>query len=413
MASGKARVLVVDDEVTAREGLERLLRIEGFDVDAAADARQALELAAQTAPDIVVTDLRMPGMGGVELLLALRARGCDLPVIVATACDEVAPAVAAIRAGATDYLTKPIDADALFLAIDRALATRDLRRDAAALRARNQELAAEAERNLRAREELLSIVAHDVRGPLGVITFAIESLTTPDSHLDPDVAGKLRVIQRAAKRMACLVKDLLDFARIQAGDLVLELGSHEASDLIREVGAMLDPVANERGIRIAVSLQDFTLRCASERIVQVLANLVSNALRVSPPDRPLRLRAESRGEHAWFAVEDDGPGIPPDQLALVFQRGWREDKTRRDGAGLGLSIAKGIVEAHGGTLGVESRVGAGTTFHFTLPLRGPERAPWHLTSSAPLHGDLSGTPLAPADATSQGGNDAGGLEPRR
>ena len=384
MASAKAHVLIVEDEVAAREGLERLLRIEGFDVDAAADAREALALAARTAPDLVVTDLRMPGMGGVELLLALRARGFDAPVIVVTGCGEIAPAVAATRAGATDYLTKPIDADALFLAIDRALATRDLRRDAAALRARNEELSGEAQRNLRAREELLAIVAHDVRGPLGVIMLAAESLTKLDSRPDAEVEGKLRVIQRAAKRMALLVKDVLDFARIQAGDLVLELAPHQGSDLVREVVATLDPVANERGIDIAVTVSDFTVHCASERVVQVLANLLSNALRVSPPDRPLRLRAEPRGEHAWFAVEDEGPGIPGDQLPLVFQRGWRKDKTRRDGAGLGLSIAKGIVEAHGGTIGVESRVGVGSTFYFTLPLRGPERAPWHLTSPAPL-----------------------------
>ena len=153
---------------------------------------------------------------------------------------------------------------------------------------------------------------------------------------------------------------------------------------------MLEPVANERGIRIAVTLRDFTLRCAPERIVQVLANLVSNALRVSPPNRPVRLRAEPRDEHAWFAVEDEGPGIPPEQLLLVFQRGWRENKARREGAGLGLSIAKGIVEAHDGTLGVESRVGVGSTFHFKLPLRGPQRASWHVTSAEPQRG--------PADA---------------
>ncbi len=404
MASARAHVLVVDDEASARDGLERLLRIEGFDVEAAGGAPEALELAARTAPDIVVTDLRMPGMGGVELLLALRARGFELPVIVATACDEVAPAVDAIRAGASDYLTKPIDANALFLAIDRALATRDLRREAAALRARNEELAVEAERNLRAREELLSIVAHDVRGPLGVITLAAESLTTADRRLDADVAGTLRVIQRSAKRMTRLVEDLLDFARIQAGDLVLELGSHQASDLIREVVAMLDPVANERGIHIAVTLSDFTVRCAAEKTVQVLANLVSNALRVSPPDRPVRLRAEPRGEHGWFAVEDEGLGIPREALPLVFQRGWREDKARREGAGLGLSIAKGIVEAHEGTIGVESRVGGGSTFHFTLPLRGPQRASWHVMSPDPQRAPLdTKTPppfqTALADAT--------------
>lgn len=180
MACEKPNVLVVDDDASAREGLARLLRVEGFDVDTAADGSAALELAARSTPDIVVTDLRMPGMGGLEMLEALRARGFELPIIVATACDEVALAVAAIRAGATEYLTKPINADLLLIAIDRSLATRDLRRKAAAVRARKEDLALEVERNLLAREALLPIAARAVRGPLGVVTLTADPSATTE-----------------------------------------------------------------------------------------------------------------------------------------------------------------------------------------------------------------------------------------
>ena len=382
MATGRGRVLVVDDDAVASKALARLLSSEGFEVESAANASEALELAARTRPDIVVTDLRMPGMGGVALLEALRGRGFELPVIVATGCDQITSAVTAIRAGAADYLIKPIDADVLVLAIDRALATWDLRRDAAALRARNEELAVEAETNLRAREELLSIVAHDIRGPLGIITLAAETVLL-DDRLNPDATRRVQMIQRAGKSMSNLVEDLLDFGRIQGGHLVLELGNHHVSGIIQDVVAMHEPLAQERGIRIAVAVGDFELRCASERLVQVLGNLVSNALRLSPPNSAIRLRAELRGEHAWFAVEDEGPGIPSEELALVFQRSWRENKARRQGAGLGLSIAKGIVEAHGGTLGIESRVGAGSTFHFAIPLHGLARGSWSVGAPEP------------------------------
>jgi two-component system response regulator HydG len=130
----KVRILVVDDEAAARTGLEKLLRQEGYDVDLAEAGKSALRIAAEHPPDVVVTDLNMPGMDGVELLLKLREQDRELPVILATAQDEVETAVRAMRAGAEDYLTKPIDFDALQLAIERAIERRNLRLETENLR---------------------------------------------------------------------------------------------------------------------------------------------------------------------------------------------------------------------------------------------------------------------------------------
>ena len=134
IAKAKARVLVVDDEPSARSGLEKLLRQEGYDVDVAPDGATALAIAAEHPPDVAVTDLKMPGMDGVELLSRLRRQDAELPVLVVTAFGDVSSAVGAMRAGADDYLTKPVDFDALLLSLERALERRKLRTETDALK---------------------------------------------------------------------------------------------------------------------------------------------------------------------------------------------------------------------------------------------------------------------------------------
>jgi two-component system response regulator HydG len=144
----KSRVLVVDDEASARTGLEKLLRQEGYAVDSAEDGASALKLAAEHPPDVVVTDLSMPGMNGVELLTKLREQDRELPVIMATASSDVGSAVSAMRAGAEDYLTKPIDFDALTVAIERAIERRNLRVETENLRRQLRERDGEGLRGL-------------------------------------------------------------------------------------------------------------------------------------------------------------------------------------------------------------------------------------------------------------------------
>lgn len=384
MASRSIQVLVVDDEPLASSAFEQLLCAEGFDARVASNGREALDLVEKYTPDIIVTDLRMPEMDGLVLLKELRAKHIEVPVILATAVNDVVPALAAIRAGAAEYLTKPIDSDMLLFAIERALRTSDLHREAAALRAHNEALAAEAERNLRAREELLAIVAHDLRGPLSTILLAASSLDSADG---PEAARKLELVERAARHMTKLVEDLLDAARIEMGGLVLDLAPHRASRLLGAVVSMLEPMAEQAGVRLETNiLDDFALSCAAERIVQVLSNLASNAINVTERGRRVRLLAELRGEHAWFTVEDEGPGIAPELVPHLFERGFHSDIGAHRGTGLGLTIAKGLVEAHGGVIGVESTLGAGSAFYLKLPLCGPERISWQvrLASTEPL-----------------------------
>lgn len=320
----------------------------------------------------------MPGMDGLALLDELHARHVDASVILVTAVDEAGPAVAAMRSGATDYLTKPVDVDVLLLTIERAVKTRELVREAVTLRARNAKLAADAERNLRAREELLSVVAHDLRGPLSTIV-----LGSSEQMRHPGAAARnLEIVHRAATRMKRLVEDLLDVARIEAGSLVLEMADHDASHVLDDVANLVGPMATDRGVRLeSVLRKDFVVRCAFERIVQVLANLASNAIRVTERGRRVVLAAERAGTVARFAVEDEGPGIAREHLAQIFVRGVRLPGARGGAAGLGLVIAKGIVEAHGGTIAVESALGAGSRFRFEIPLGGRESASWVVASS--------------------------------
>lgn len=368
-------ILLVDDELSARTAIERILSDAGFTIRCAADGRAALDLVRARVPDVVVTDLVMPNVDGLGVVAELRARSIDVPVVLLTALDEAGSAVSAMRAGATDYLTKPVDAEVLLHAIERALETRALVREAAALRQRNEELVAEAERNLRAREELLAIAAHDLRGPLSTILAA----TSPAFSFE----GKREIVGRAARRMLRLVEDLLDVARIEMGTFVIELLDHRASSLLEEMTAAVMPLAIQRGVRLETTIaKDFVVRCAFDRVVQVLVNLASNAIGVTPAGRRVTVSVERRRDAAWFDVRDEGPGIEPSAVSHVFERGWHGAEGGLSGAGLGLTIAKGIVEAHGGTIDVDSEHGAGSSFHFEIPLHAANRSSWHVGPAA-------------------------------
>jgi two-component system, sensor histidine kinase and response regulator len=377
MSRALTHVLLVDDDPDARGALARLLVGEGIHVDAAENGRVAMELASRAVPDVVVSDLQMPEMDGLGLLRALRARQLDVPVILVTGVEDVGSAVGAMRSGAADYLTKPVDADALLFSIERALKTRELLSVAAALRAKNEALTAESERNVRAREELLSIVAHDLRGPLGTIDLAV---SVARSENDPvDVARGLAVVERASARMSRLVEDLLDVTRIETGSLALDLAPQSASAVLREAMSAVGSLAAKSGVRLESFLSsDFRVHCAFERIVQALVNLASNAIRVTARGKSVRLRVERRGQRARFQIEDDGPGIPSEQLPRMFERGFSSTGGRRGGAGLGLAIVKGIVEAHRGSVAVETALGIGTTIHFEIPVDERKHTSWQV-----------------------------------
>jgi signal transduction histidine kinase len=224
----------------------------------------------------------------------------------------------------------------------------------------------DAEQALQLRDETLAIISHDLRSPLGAITATAQSLL---QHVPEETSRRqLDLIQRAAMRMDRLIDDLLDSAAIGAGRLTIAPKATRAGVLMREVVELWQPAAVQRGVTLDAAYGDSGcfVACDRERVMQVISNLLSNAVRFTPPRGSIRLSIESVDSVVQFAVQDSGPGIVPEYLPHLFKRFWRAPDQLREGTGLGLFIAKGIVEAHGGRIWVETGR-SGSTFRFTLP----------------------------------------------
>ncbi|NUQ22269.1 MAG: hypothetical protein HOQ09_15075 [Gemmatimonadaceae bacterium] len=225
----------------------------------------------------------------------------------------------------------------------------------------------EAQQTIDAREQVLKIVSHDLRNPLHTISMST-SLMLEVPLGDEERVKRLNMIKRAGERMNRMIQDLLDVAKFDAGRLAIEPRPVSASALVNEAVEMLRPIAAERKLALDATVADElpATQADAGRVLQVLSNLVGNAIKFTPAGGRIAIRVDSAGGVARFAVSDTGPGIPTAQLPLIFGRFWQANPNDRRGIGLGLAIAKGIVEAHGGRIWCESRLGEGTTFYFTL-----------------------------------------------
>ena len=223
----------------------------------------------------------------------------------------------------------------------------------------------------RAREDVLGVVAHDLRNPLNLVSMTTQLLMEPD--LSPERRKSTFAInERALKRMNRLIADLLDVVRLEGGHLSLDIGDTDVSRVLTETMEAFEQRASEQGISLVLSPEppNITVRADEERVLQLIDNLVGNALKFTPSGGQVSIGARVDDNELRVSVADTGPGIPEEQRARLFDRFWQARFADRRGLGLGLPIAKGIAEAHGGRLWVESTVGSGTTFHFGMPLTG-------------------------------------------
>jgi signal transduction histidine kinase len=253
-----------------------------------------------------------------------------------------------------------------YTADDLALAEEVARR--AALAVDNARLYHEAELATRARDQMLSIVAHDLRNPLGTMLMVSELL---EETLPADSPSRRHVgmMRRAGKQMNRLIQDLLDVKRIEHGSLTVEPRPVAAAPLLTDAAEMLRSLAAARTLELVVDApEELSMVLADTvRIQQVISNLVGNAIKFTPQGGRITLRGLQGENEVRVAVTDTGPGIAADQLPHVFGHFWQGSRADNRGIGLGLVIAKGIVEAHTGRIWVESTVGAGSSFYFTLP----------------------------------------------
>ncbi len=241
--------------------------------------------------------------------------------------------------------------------------------DSVVARQRSEILLGDLHNAVRMREDLLAVVSHDLRNPLGVIVACARSLLrSPGPGDDTAKVGHVERIARAADRMSRLIEGLLDLAKIDSGTLSLSLERHEARDLAEESVEMMRPAAQRKGVRLENEAQaSVSVCCDKDRVHQILSNLVGNAIKFTPEGGTVSVRAVAEDGDAHFAVADSGQGIAKEDLPYIFDRYWQARGAKKPGIGLGLSIVKGLVEAHHGRVWAESEVGTGTTIHFVLP----------------------------------------------
>lgn len=222
-----------------------------------------------------------------------------------------------------------------------------------------------------ARDEVLGVVAHDLRNPLSAAMLGASLLVRPEDERRVQLVGVASRIQRALERAARLIDDLLDITRIESGGgIPIEARPMSPAAIAVEVADMFHEAANAASLELDTDIEPELPEVLADepRLVQALGNLVGNALKFTPAGGTVRIAAAQRDGHVELVVSDTGPGIPREQLAHLFDRFWQANKRDRRGAGLGLAIAKAIVEAHGGTIHVDSELGCGTAFRITLPV---------------------------------------------
>lgn len=392
-------LLLVDDEPANLDLLEALLEGDGYTrLVRTTDPRQVAALSRAHAPDLVLLDLHMPHRHGLEVLADLVADTPDgdyRPVLVLTADATLEARDKALTLGARDFVTKPFDATEVLLRVENLLDTRVLHLAERTLRERAEraeeralEALAEAQLATSEREQLLAVVAHDLRNPLGAIAMYAEVLSSlqPDA---PPAEGEtedrarrytrtaLSTIHSSAATMQRLVQDLLDASTLKGGALRMVRTPTNASAPAHEVARMFAPRAEALGVTLEVEAPDALVTIDGGRVTQLLANLVGNALRVTPRGGTVsvKLACNADGTALLGSVRDTGPGIPSQLMPHLFTAFWRGDRRDRDGVGLGLWIARAIAEGHGGDLTAVSAPGEGATFSFILPLADFVRRP--------------------------------------
>jgi signal transduction histidine kinase len=396
---GSRRVVTVLRDVTAArrdQAWDRLLADAGAALASAPELGPALQdltaLACRALAATSAVVLRSP-TGDLRVAATARAPGAgsaDEPGhgvqirAAAAALDAGRPMLAGDRGSllAAPLLVRGQPAGALILSAQdgRRYGPADLVRAEdlgrrVALAIENLRLRADGQEAARAREDLLAIVSHDLRNPLGVVMASSALLLKGPLTDPPGKEGRSRrqveAIQRAGNRMNRLIRDLLDFAAVQAGRLEVSSQPSDVGEMVREVFDALTSQAEAKSLKLIDGNPENTLRvsCDHARVIQLLDSVVGNAVKFSGEGGAVTVRTEPDGQMIRFSVTDEGPGISPEELPHVFDRYYQARRRNRDGIGIGLSISRGIVEAHGGRIWVESPAasGTGTTFFFTLP----------------------------------------------
>jgi signal transduction histidine kinase len=374
----KGHILVIDDELGMRVGCQRALQGEGYHVDTAENGEEGLQKLRANGFDLVLLDVMMPGIGGLEMLELISQTDPNLVCVVITGYATVELAVQAIKKGAYDFIAKPFDSDTLLLTVGQGMEKRALSLQAqrlAELEARAQELArqkAELERLVRLKSTFTLTVAHELRAPVAAIQSYLRLIL--DGYIAPE--NQMQYLERAERRARTqleLVNDLLDLARLQDPDIRIETVSVQVDQVLREVLDEMSEQADESKVAVQATIAPDLppINMNARYAKQLWTNLVSNAIKYSNEGGSVRISLALQDQGLVGVVADEGIGIAEDEIALVFEEFYRSKASKKHtqmGTGLGLPIVKRILDSYGGTIQITSEPEKGSTFTFTLPL---------------------------------------------
>ena len=370
----KTRILLVDDEDAFRISLGKRLATRNLGVLQAANGEECLAVLDKEPVDVVILDVKMPGMDGIETLHHIKKRHASTEVIMLTGHATTQDGIEGIRSGAFDFLTKPVEFEHLLGKISQA--HERVRR----IKAEKQEAAFRAQMELQmiVTERMAALamatgVAHEINNPLAIIQESAgwmrQILGKADLETFPrrkDFERALGKIDGAVDRASRITRQLLEAVKSQetlAVEVDLEALAKETMGLVRHE-------ARKRNIRITLAPQQTDAKALTDpyHLRQVLLNLLSNAIHATAPDGEIMIHLQANGGEADISVQDWGCGIPKENMEKIFEP-FFSTKSASEGTGLGLYVTQKIIKKLGGLIAVESQPGRGTTFHVKLPAR--------------------------------------------
>jgi two-component system sensor histidine kinase/response regulator len=366
------QVLIIDDEESVVNALAEFFTMRGYEVESAVTARQALGLINEKIFGIVICDLRLPGMNGVELLDHVVEANPETVFIIMTGYASVQSAVEAMKKGAYDYVVKPFSMYELEKTVRLGLERQKLARE-------NLELSHLTRKLIeidQIKSNIISTVSHEFRTPLmslkGYLTM-LSGLLEKDDSLKNNEAKWLRGMKDNLGRLEMLILNLLLMTEANAGDLLIARDDVDIFEVIRESVSRVGPMTKSKDINISVlGEKACPVKGDTEKIGVAITNLVENAVKFNLESGRIEIGVSetTAPEGLRISILDTGIGIPDDKMGSIFNSFTQADMThtrRFAGVGLGLSVAKAIIEAHGGSIDVTSKPGSGSTFYVWLP----------------------------------------------
>ena len=370
-SSSVPSILVVDDTPENLQLLSGMLKGCGYKARPAPSGEMALRAATNDPPDLILLDINMPEMNGYQVCQRLKADPslAAIPVIFISALNETMDKVKAFSLGGVDYVTKPFQFEEVHARVEAHLKLRQLQKE---LERQNRQLQQNYDRlqELESlRDNLVHMIIHDLRSPLGLMAGYLDLIKTKlTGKLAPADLGYVDIISKHTEHLLEMVTTLLDVSRMEANQMPLR---RERFDLVAEARAIvsaLGAMAGHRKLSVEAHPSSVVANADKDVTRRIISNLIGNALKFTPDDGKISITVRTKDSMAWLAIADTGLGIPVEYHTRIFEKFGQVDKQApRHSTGLGLTFCKLAVEAHGGQIGLESVVGKGSTFWFTLP----------------------------------------------